>query len=152
MQGRKSCTTSRGFTLIELVIVMGLIIIVSMGVTFSVRGNNYRVLHNASLALQSDLRYAQRRAITEGRRHGIVFERVSNRYHIVLNHPRELIRTVYLPRGVIIQDITANQLMFLPRGTASSGFSITLANGNYRQELTATVSGGRIRVWDIVQN
>jgi len=143
---------NKGFTLIELVLILGIITIVSAGVLVSMRGNNYRTLHNASLALQSDLRYAQRRAITEGRRHGIVFERTQNRYHIVLDHPREHIRTVYLPNGVIFQDVTGAQLMFLPRGTASSGFTITLASGNYRQDLTATVSGGRIRVWDIVGN
>ena len=144
---------SKGFTLIELVLVMGLITIVTTGVLVSMRDNSYRTLYNASLTLQSDLRYAQRRAITEGRRHGILFEPTQNRYHIILTNPTENIRTVNLPSGVIFQDIVGGSVVtFLPRGTSSGGFTITLANSNYRQNLTVGVSGGRVRVWDIVPN
>jgi len=140
-----------GFTLLELVLVLGIVTIVSAGVLVSLRGSDRRALANASLTLQADLRYAQRRAIMEGRRYGIVFELANNRYRIVLDSPRQTIRTVYFREGIELIDVTGPQLMFLPRGTASSGFSIMLSNGTYSQELTATVSGGRVRIFDMVR-
>jgi len=140
---------THGVTLFELVIALGLLAIVSTGVFMSFRGNERRDLQNASLILQADLRYAQRRAITEGRRYGIIFEVQNNRYHVVLNRPRETIRTVYFQNGVTLHETSHHSLMFLPRGTASRGFRITLHNGPYSQQLTATVSGGRIRIFDI---
>ena len=143
--------TANGLTLIELVIVVGIIAIISTGVLVSFRGSEHRELQNASLALQADLRYAQRRAIMEGRRYGIIFEVQHNRYHIVLDSPRQTIRTVYLQNGVRLFEVSGPSLMFLPRGTASVGFRITLHNGSYSQQLTATVSGGRIRIFDIIR-
>lgn len=142
---------NKGFTILELVVALAVLTIVSTGVMISVYSRNYRTLTNASLLLQADLRYAQRRAMAEGRRHGIVFDRVQNRYHIVVDHPRDTIRTVYLPQGVTLLDTTGPQLMFLPRGTASSGFRITLESGRYVQDLTATVSGGRIHIFDPIR-
>ena len=143
--------TTKGFTLIELAIVLGIMAIISTGVFVSFRGSERRELQNASLALQADLRYAQRRAIMEGRRYGIIFEVQHNRYHIVLDSPRQTIRTIYLPNRVRLLEVSGPSLMFLPRGTASSGFRITLHNGPYSQQLTATVSGGRIRSFDIIR-
>jgi len=144
---------SSGITLLELTIALAVCAVV-MGVVFIlVRGNNsaYRDLENASLVLQADLRYAQRRAMMEGRRVGINFSPAHNRYTILARAPFEEIRTVYLQNGVQLFYATHDELMFLPRGTASSGFSLTLNNGVYWQRITATVSGGRIRVWDITR-
>jgi Tfp pilus assembly protein FimT len=142
-----------GITLLELTVAMAVSMIV-LGVIFiGMRGNNtaYRDLENASIVLQSDLRYAQRRAMMEGRRVGITFDPARNRYTIRAWTPFEYIRTVYLQNGVELFYSTHPQLYFLPRGTASSGFSLTLNNGVYWQRITATVSGGRIRVWDITR-
>jgi len=140
---------SRGVTLIELAIVLGIITIVAAGIFVSTRSSYYRDLQNASLMLQSDLRYAQRRAIMEGRRYGVVFEVTENRYHVVLDNPQETIRTVQFQNGVQLHSTSGPRLTFTPRGTASGGFRITLHNGSYSQQLTATVSGGRIRIFDI---
>jgi len=140
---------SRGFTLLELAIVLGLISILALGVAMSVRGNDHRALEQASLTLQADLRYTQRRAIMEGQRVGIIFEPTHNRYRLV-DSSLQTIRTVYLQNGVtLLGTVGGNQLMFLPRGTASSGFRIILTNGSYMQHLTATVSGGRIQIGEI---
>jgi len=141
-----------GLTLIELVLVLGIISIMAVGVFVNVRANERRALENASLALQADLRYAQRRAIMEGRRHGVMFDLRYNRYRIVVDRPRRTIRTVYLPEGITLAEASGPSLMFLPRGTASAGFRVTLSSETYRQELTATVSGGRIRIFEMERN
>jgi len=142
---------SRGFSLIELAIVLGIITIMSSGIILSVRSDRNRVLENTSLALQADFRYAQRRAIMEGRHYGIAFDVALNRYRIVVGRARQTIRIVYLPNGVyILETSQPSHLMFLPRGTATGGFRVTLTNGTYNQQLTATVSGGRIRIFDRV--
>ena len=143
--------TAGAFTLIELVIALGIIMLVSGGVFLSLRNTSHRALQNASLELQADLRYAQRRAIMEGRRFGVQFEPTQNRYHIIEQNGRffHVIRTVYFENGVRLRHTTGNRLVFLPRGTSSGGFSINLSNGRYWQRLTATVSGGRIQIHDI---
>lgn len=139
-----------GFSLLELAVVLGLVTIAMVGVVFAVRGNNQRELQQASLTLQADLRYTQRRAMLEGVRAGIVFEPAANRYHLMVGHTH--LRTVYLQGGVTLMGtIGGTELMFLPRGTASSGFRIVLGSGGYSQHLTATVSGGRIQIWEITR-
>ena len=115
----------------------------------NLRQADHRALNNASLQLQADLRYAQRLAIIEGRRHGIVFDVENNRYRIISTAPERDIRVVYLQNGVRLVETSDDRLMFLPRGTSSGGFRINLGIGSYYQRLTATVSGGRIRVFDI---
>jgi hypothetical protein len=40
-------------------------------------------------------------------------------------------------------------LIFHPRGTPTAGFRATLGLGANTQRITATVAGGRIRVFDI---
>jgi len=142
---------SKGFTLLELVIALAVISIISGGVFFAFRPTQQRNLQNASLQLQADLRYAQRRAIIEGRRFGVAFDLTANNYRIVAENPRETIRTVYFQDGVRLRYVTGARLNFLPRGTASSGFRIRLSNGDYWQQLTATVSGGRIRIFEITE-
>ena len=142
--------STQGLTLIELAVVLGLLAILSGTVFLSLRGNVARDLQNTSYVLQADLRYAQRRAIITGNRHGVIFEVQNNRYHVVQDVPRLVLRTVYLNQGVRFLETSGVQLMFLPRGTASAGFRITLASGGYSQQLTATVSGGRIRIFDVI--
>ena len=140
---------SRGFTLLELIIVLGLAVVVMTGVFAHLRTNNRRNIQNASLAIQADLRYAQRRAMTEGIRYFVHFEPSQNRYHI-MRYPNRLVRTAYVQNGVNLfnNNFTNNRLIFLPRGTASMGGTIILNNPPYWQHITATVSGGRIRVFE----
>jgi len=140
----------QGFTLLELVIALAVIAIVGATATLAFRPTPRRHLQNASLQLQADLRYTQRRAIMEGRRHGIIFDPWQSRYRIMAFNPMEELRVVYLQNGVTLGSSTHNRLTFTPRGTASSGFSILLSSERYSQRLTATVSGGRIEIFPIV--
>ena len=147
-----------GFTLMELVLVLGIITIMSAGVFMSIQYNSNRALENASLALQADIRYVQRRSIAEGRRYGIVFDIPSNRYRIVCGSSRQTIRSVYLRDGVYLLSTNfvnpRNSLSpgvdFLPRGTVSpQAGQVTLTNFRFSQDVIINVSGGRARISEI---
>ena len=151
---------TKGFTLLELVIVLGILTIVSTGVFVSIRRNerisDQRIVQNATLALQADLRYAQRRSIAEGQRYGIIFEQFNNRYRIVQESwdgtRLRTIRTVYL-RDNGIQRLTTTygrtEVLFSGRGTPSHAFTITLTGSAYEQNITINPSGGRAQIFGI---
>jgi len=134
------------------VIVLGIMAVLGGTTLVTARGIQRRTLHNTSLAIQADLRRAQRLALIEGRRWRVNFDIENNRYFI---HPLprsfgDHAYIVYLPRGVEIEGFAPRSFLeYLPRGTPTSGFSLVLRSGSYQQQLTATVSGGRIAIWDI---
>jgi Tfp pilus assembly protein FimT len=142
---------NNGVTLLELVIVLAITMVVVGAVFIGARVNNndYRALQNAAVMIQADLRYAQRRAVMEGQRFGVHFEPHHNRYHIVTMNPVVFHRTVNL-HGVNLRETNYpnNRVMYLPRGTAIPG-TIVLTNGNFRQEITTTLSGGQVRIHNI---
>lgn len=139
-----------GVTLLELTIVMAILITLLGVVLIGTSGNDYRALNNAAVTLEADLRYAQRRAVMEGQRYGVHFEPAHNRYHIVTINPVVIHRTVYFQDGVRLfqTNYPYNRVMYLPRGTAIPG-TIVLTNGNLRQEITTTLSGGQVRLHNI---
>ena len=149
---------TRGVTLLELAVALAIIAMLAAAVLPALRQTGHRTLHNASLQLQADLRYAQQRAIREGRPTGIIFDRVNHLYRIVyflgaagqdtgtLN-----IRIVHLPPGVELEFSTQARVWFHPRGTPSGGFRVILQQGGNIQHTTVSVSGGRAYVWPINQ-
>jgi prepilin-type N-terminal cleavage/methylation domain-containing protein len=138
-----------GFTLIELVIVLAIMTFISGSLFLSLRASDRLALQQGSYALQADFRYVQRMAIIEGKRWGIVFDIRGNQYHIVSTGPTQIEKTVSLQNGVKLGESSDVALYYLPRGTASQGFRVTLGRGAYWQPLTATVSGGRIEIKDM---
>ncbi len=140
-----------GLTLIELVIALAVVSIITAGAALSFRLADRRVLYNTSLVLQADLRYAQRMSMIEGQRYGIEFDQRSYAiFKLAKNMPRTIIRTVELPDGVEYRIHNQPQVHYLPRGTITDGFTVVLEKGRYSQEITATVSGGRIEIKDMV--
>ena len=139
----------RGFTLIELVMVLGVMTVVTTGIFIATRASHNRALYDALVVLQADLRYIQRRSMTEGRAHEIVFDRGNNRYVIGIDGVRGeagRIRTVYLPNGVAFNYVNAVRVVYTARGTASPGFTVEVTNGRYRQRLTGQVGTGSINI------
>jgi len=144
----------KGFTLLELVIALMIISIISGGLFLTFRQSPRQHLENASLQLQADIRYAQRRAIIEGRRVDVFISVIGNYYRVrLLDGPSgiEIIRTVHTQNGVHIMQSNVERIIYYPRGTPSgvSPGTIELRNGRYRQHLTILPSGGRVRIGDI---
>ena len=125
--------------------------IVTSSVFLVLRQPERRHLQNASLQLQADIQYAQRRAIAEGRKFMIEFTRGSNRYRIMYYcSPRLEIRRIYFQNGVsLYRPSTTFQMWFRPRGTPSHAFTIELHTARYRQDITIVPSGGRADIKEI---
>jgi Tfp pilus assembly protein FimT len=133
----------------ELAVVMAVLAVLAGGALAGIRQIGRRALQNASLQLQADMRYAQRRAVAEGRQFGILFDTNGTQYRIISSMPEHTVRTVTFSGGVRLDGVTTQRLMFHPRGTPSAGFRAVLAQGSDTQRITVTVSGGRVRVFEI---
>jgi hypothetical protein len=116
------------------------------GVFLSFRSVDRIGLQQASYRIQADFRYAQRMAIIEGKRWGITFDIAENTYYVVSIDPRVIEKTVVLPGGAVLLDINRADVVYLPRGTVSSPFTLTLTKGGYQQQLTAMLGAGRIEI------
>jgi hypothetical protein len=110
-----------------------------------------KALGDASLALQADLRYAQRMAMIEGRTWGVAFDAGKNQYKVYCAGVLAPEKTVGFTGGVRLEYVSFPDMVYLPRGTGTHGMTIKLSNGKYRQDITATVSGGRIEIKDITE-
>lgn len=73
----------RGFTLIELVLIMAIVAVVGVVVSIGMGGLNSSRLNGAARRLISDLRFAQQAAITKRIRHGVIF--TANSYTVFEN-------------------------------------------------------------------
>jgi len=148
-----------GFTLAELIIVLGVITIMWLAASLYADGLRRHTLNNASLALQADIRYAQQMAVMEGRVWRVDFDSVSNSYTI-RRMPNNILdtadyyREVILPRGVTI-DFNGTRGLFLhytPKGTVHNAGTISLRSGSLLQRSTVVPSAGRVRVLEIISH
>ena len=141
----------RGFTLIELVVTLGVLTVV-LGVVFFVvsrRDSSYREINSAAVLLKSEIRYARQRALLEGEQVSINFNGANGRYEIFYRSPFRSIRVGYLPDGITFAHGNITAFHFRPRGTPGQGFSVTIRSTNHRLTLSVVVSGGRVRISDI---
>lgn len=72
----------KGFTLIELVLLIIMLGIMGLVISISISDINSTKLNSAARRLASDIRYAQQLAMTKQIRHGIVFT-VPNTYTVI---------------------------------------------------------------------
>ena len=147
----KQKTRNSGFTLMELIIALAIIMIAGSGIFLAFRTSDRRALQNASLQLQADLRYVQRRARIEGRNFDIMFEPALNRYRVRSHNPPRLVRYVYFENGVNISRVYSQNTGYTPRGTPFGAQTIRLyiAGRRHFQVTTIVPAGGRVRIWDI---
>ena len=149
----KSLIASTGFTLMELMIVLGFMSITLMltNMWLSTQLPQWR-LNGAVRQVMSDLVAAKMNAVVERNRQRIFFQ--DNRHYLILDdknnngkidagEPQEArdIQADY-------QDVTltaSNNPSFLPRGTASSLASITLTNSAGSKKITVSITG-RVKV------
>ena len=147
----------KGFTLIELVVVLSILVIISIVSVVTVRVIERRTLDNASRTLQAEMRRAQRMALIEGTRWRVTFYKQHRRYSIrPLQCDLGRIYIVYLPSGVEFDYLPRHIVDYLPRGTLASpgwgtgtGFTMFLRKNQYVQRLTILPVTGRVRVFGI---
>jgi len=148
-----SLAASKGFTLMELMIVLGIMSITLMltNMWLSTQLPHWR-LNGAVRQVMSDLVAAKMSAVVERNRHRVFFQ--DHRHYLILDdknnngkidagEPQDArdIQTDY-------QDVTltaSSNPSFLPRGTASNLASITLTNSAGSKKITVSITG-RVKV------
>ena len=149
----KSQLGSHGFTMMELIIVLGIISITLMltNMWLSTQLPYWR-LNGAVRQVVSDLVAAKMSAVVERNRHRIFFQ--DNRHYLILDDKNsngkidagepQITRDIQAD----YQDVTvtaSNNPSFLPRGTASNLASITLTNSSGSKKITVSITG-RVKV------
>ncbi len=149
----KSQAASKGFTLMELMIVLGIMSITLMltNMWLSTQLPHWR-LNGAVRQVVSDLVAAKMKAVVERNRQRIFFQ--DNRHYVILddknNNGKIDVGEHQVTRDIQAdyQDITmtaSNNPSFLPRGTASNLASITLTNSAGSRKITVSITG-RVKV------
>lgn len=150
---RKGTGFDKGVTLIELIIVLSVGFILLQGCLLSLSSLDRRRLQQASVELQGDLRYAQRRAIMEGVRYKVAFDRTSDSYDVIRmekgTNRGETIKAVTLPDGITIYRVNISYVEYNPRGTDNRAFTVVLKKGAYMAEMTGNVGAGRVSIKSI---
>jgi type IV fimbrial biogenesis protein FimT len=152
MNGKFS-TASKGFTLMELMIVLGIMSITLMltNMWLSTQLPQWR-LNGAVRQVMSDLVAAKMSAVAERNRQRVFFQ--DNRHYLILDDKNnngqidagehQDVRDIQAN----YQDVTmtaSNNPSFLPRGTASNLASITLTNSAGSKKITINITG-RVKV------
>jgi len=150
---KHSLLGSRGFTLTELMIVLGI-----MGVGLMLAETwlssqlpNWR-LNGAARQVVSDLLAAKMKAVVERNRQRVIFQ--DNHRYVLLDDdnnngksdPGEVLesRDIQERYGDVMMT-ASNNPSFLPRGTASNLASITLSNVAGKRTITVSITG-RVKV------
>jgi type IV fimbrial biogenesis protein FimT len=150
---KKSLLCSRGFTLNELIIVLGIMGVALMlgGAWLSSQLPNWR-LNGAARQVVSDLVAAKMKAVVERNRQRVIFQ--DDHRYVLLDDdnnngkfdPGEHLEDRDIQgsyRDVVMT--ASNNPSFLPRGTASNLASITLSNSAGKRVITVSITG-RVKV------
>jgi type II secretion system protein H len=142
--------SSRGFTLIELMIVIGIIGIVSAVTLFGWRGYQDNAnLRTAVREVMSDIASCRQRSVSEGVNYCIQFTDGSPNYSINVSScgaPTQTPQAKNLRNfgsGLTIRDTNFNsdQVIFRPRGTSSLGDINLINSKGSRATITINMAG-----------
>jgi len=144
---KRSNNRNKGYTLIELVVVVG---IISLLLGLSINGLDYLIqwnkLNTAAALLSSELKNTQSRAFYEGVYYKLQFWPTLDRYRIYKQ--TELYKDVQL-EGIDLfnTNFTNNNLFFYPSGVPGQGGTVTLKNkrGKVLYVITTPVTA-RVRI------
>jgi type II secretion system protein H len=154
----KKVLLDRGFTLIEIVVVVALVGILSSIVLpdFKKTVDHYK-LNVAAQQLSHNIRMVQQKAISEGVPYKILFDMNKRDYYIIksaLNGFQG--KVVKLPEGVNFEwtsfttnfnnSKNENTLIFSVSGAPIQAGTVALKNKNERLYVMVTVATGRVRI------
>ncbi len=129
----KKILFKKGFTLTEILIVIGIIVILA-GISIPVFRTYQPTLQlsGAVRDLITDIRYVQQMAVTEQINHGIFLYLDDNQYQIIkYKELEEVLFSKNLPETVSFYEIEGlidNQIIFNPYGAIKESGNITLIN------------------------
>lgn len=123
-----STNRTKGFTLIELMVVVG---IISLLLGLGINGLDYLIqwnkLNTAAALLSSELKNTHSRAFYEGVWYKIEFRAFSDKY--IIYKQTELYKDVQLENiDLFNSNFTDNKVYFYPNGVPSMGGTVTLKN------------------------
>ena len=142
--------TARGFSLVELIIVIALIGILSTVVVFAWQGfRDNANLRTAARDIATSMSASKQRAVTEGIRYRLTFSAGGNSYTIAADpFTTALTQTKLLADfgpglSIVSTSFTSGQLTFLSRGTLSGfGGNVIVGNGRGSQAtITVNITG-----------
>jgi type IV fimbrial biogenesis protein FimT len=152
-QLKRSLLCVRGFTLTELIIVLGIMgIVLMLAQTWLVSQLPHWRLNGAARQVASDLLGAKMKAVVERNRQRVFFQ--DNHRYVLLdddnNNGKSDPGEYQEARDIQdrYRDVTmtaSNNPSFLPRGTASNLASITLSNSAGKRIITVSITG-RVKV------
>jgi prepilin-type N-terminal cleavage/methylation domain-containing protein len=139
--------SSRGFTLIEIIVVVALIAILSTIILPDFKGSlrDYK-LNFAARQMAQNIKLVQQKAMSEGIPWRVVFESSRNCYRI--NQGFKSWKQINLPDGVEFAYIGFSEktLTFYPSGAAVPAGSIKITNRDKSLYVIVSVATGRVRI------
>jgi len=146
-----NCQLSRGFSLMEILIAIAIVIILS-GISWAtiIRYQPSLALSATTRDLTSDLRLAQQLSVTEQINHGIFFDTLFNEYQLKKFEGETIILfTKQLPTGITFCEITGlseNTATFNPYGSVAYSGSICIANAKGQSKIIEIKPSGFVKI------
>lgn len=150
MKAPEKVKTARGFSLIEMIIVIALIGILSTVAVFAWQGyRDNSNLKTAARDIETNISASKQRAVTEGIRYRLTFSAGGNSYTIAAEpYTAALTQTKLLADfgqglSIVSTNFALGQLTLLPRGTISGvGGDVVVGNSKgSRATITINVTG-----------
>lgn len=144
---------NKGFTIIELIIVLAIIAITSGTIMLNIQSSDRTTLQLAKNTLIDDIRFAQNMAKSIGTSYYISFNSslaLSNTYHIRRNNQGRRVLCPVSPGATLDNDIIlrnnfgGNTINFTSRGTVAGAGTITMQLRRYSVTLTVNLGSGRV--------
>ncbi|NOY65020.1 MAG: type II secretion system protein [Nitrospirae bacterium] len=145
----KKSRTNRGFTLLELIIVMLIISISTAIVYISISiAERKALLKDTARRIFISLRYAKEMAIMQRKMMGFVVEDNGRAYSIIqINNEEEgnykLIKQVEIKRGIVID---GEGIVFYPLGNSTGGTIMVSDSENRQIRITVDDTTGAIKI------
>ena len=140
----------KGFTLIEMLTVIGIIAIVS-AISFPVYQNMRPniTLNSTARDLATDMRYAQQLAVTEQINYNVIFNTSASSYEIRNSSTNAMVSNKILPSGITfysITGLTGNVAKFTATGAAVQSGTIVLTNRKNKKSTIEIKPSGYVKI------